>query len=42
MLLRALVRSERQREGVELKVACLGFCQGKGEGRERGSTPEAD
>jgi hypothetical protein len=31
----ALVWSGGQREGVELEVARLGFCQGKGEGRER-------
>jgi hypothetical protein len=40
MLLRALVRSERQREGVELEVAYLRFCQGKGEGREREGAPK--
>jgi hypothetical protein len=40
--LRALIWSERQREGVELEVGCLGFCQGKGKGREIGGTLEAD
>jgi hypothetical protein len=40
MLLHTLVRSERQRKGVELEVACLGFCQGKGEGREREEAPQ--
>jgi hypothetical protein len=40
--LRALVWSERQREGVELEVGCLGVCQSKGKEREIGGTPEAD
>jgi hypothetical protein len=38
----ALIWSERQREGVELEVGCLGFCEGKGKGREIGGTLEAD
>jgi hypothetical protein len=42
MPLRALAWSERQREGVELKVGCLGVCQSKGEEGGIGDTPEAD
>jgi hypothetical protein len=40
--LRALVWSEGQREGVELEVVYLGFCQGEGEGRGKRGTPGAD
>jgi hypothetical protein len=37
-----LAWSERQREGVELEVGCLGVYQSKGEERGMGDTPEAD
>jgi hypothetical protein len=40
--MRTLVWLGGHRGGVELEVVCLGLCQGKGEGRERESTPEAD